>query len=170
MITRLEYNQQASAHVVLRKNDSSDAAIAVTGSFGAALHFLVKEEGDDLGYEDDYPIESIVLTTGDYMFPRGLPQGQFKSGWESLAAQGAEATQKLSLNFRSLDAAVDGVLAALNMQACDNTARAEAGARGHTLLMSGVFVGGNTVLVKALVGIDPAHGCVAKLSVRSKNP
>jgi coatomer protein complex subunit gamma len=169
MITRLEYNQQASAHVVLRKKDDSEAAIAVTGSVGAALHFLVKEEGDDLGYEDDYPIESIVLTTGDYMFPRGLPQGQFKSGWESLAAQGVEATQKLSLNFKTLEAAVDGVAAALNMQPCDNTARAEAGVKVHTLLMSGVFVGGTTVLVKALVGMDPAHGCVAKLSCRSKS-
>merc|ERR1719326_2442886 len=115
MITRLEFNQQASAHVVLRKNDDSDAAIAVTGTMGAALHFIVKEEGDDLGYDDDYPVEKLQMTVGDYMFPRALPNGQFKSVWEQLAAQGNEAQEKMSLNFKTLQPAVDFVIKTLNM-------------------------------------------------------
>ena len=36
-------------------------------TFGAALKFLVKEEGDDLGYEDDYPIEKVTISVGDFM-------------------------------------------------------------------------------------------------------
>ena len=32
-----------------------DTGGVVPGAFGAALRFIVKEEGDDLGYEDDYP-------------------------------------------------------------------------------------------------------------------
>merc|ERR1719399_1716287 len=78
-----------------------------------------EEDGDDLGYEDDYPVESISLTTGDYVYPKTLPAGQFKSVWESLSAQGTEATKQLSLNFKSLESAVEGICAQLNMEACD---------------------------------------------------
>jgi len=168
-ITKLEYNQQASAHVVLRKMGGEDVAGAVTGSFGAALKFLQKEDGDDLGFEDDYPVENVLITTGDYMFPMLLQQGQFKSVWEQLTAQGVEATQKLVLNFKNLDSAVEGIMATLNMEACDKTGKVEAGVRGHTLLMSGTFIGGNSCLVRVLVGMDPSHGCVAKLSCRAKS-
>merc|ERR1712151_1335302 len=112
------------------------------------------EEGDDLGYEDDYPVENIHITTGDYMFPRALPQGQFKSVWEELAAQGTESTQKLLLPYKALDPAVDGIINNLNMSAADRTDKVETGSKGHTLTMSGTFLGGNTVLVRALVGMD----------------
>mmetsp|Transcript_6999 Transcript_6999/g.20637 ORF Transcript_6999/g.20637 Transcript_6999/m.20637 type:complete len:924 (-) Transcript_6999:83-2854(-) len=168
-ITKLEYDQQASAHVVLRKNGGDEVGGALPGSFGASLKFIQKEEGDDLGFEDDYPVENIHITTGDYVFPITLQQGQFKSVWEQLAAQGVEATQKLVLNFKNLDSAVDGIISTLNMEACDKTGKVEAGVRGHTLLLSGTFIGGNSCLVRVLVGMDPSHGCVAKLSCRAKS-
>merc|ERR1712060_719398 len=152
---------------VLQKQQSGEQALV--GSLGAALHFIVKEEGDDLGYEDDYPVENIQITIGDYLFPKVLQQGQFKSAWEQLQAQGVETIQKLALNFKSLDAAVDGIISTLNMEACDKTNKVESGVRGHTLNMSGTFVGGQMCLVMALVGMDPNHGCVAKLRVRAKN-
>jgi len=129
----------------------------------------VKEDGDDLGYEDDYPVENVQIGSGDYMFPRALAQGQFKSVWDQLAAQGAESMQKLCLNFKTLDAAVEGVIAALNMEPCDKTGKVESGVRGHTLLMSGTFLGGQTCLVRALVGMDAQHGCLAKLACRAKS-
>merc|ERR1712228_1105194 len=104
---KLENGQSASAHVVLQKNGGDDVAGAVTASLGAELHFLVKEEGDDVGYEDDYRVENIKIVTGDYMFPRLLQPGRFNSIWEQLKAQGEETMQKLSLNHKSLEAAVE---------------------------------------------------------------
>jgi coatomer protein complex subunit gamma len=168
-INRLEYGQQTALTVVLQKNGGDDRAGALQGNFGAKLTFLVKEEGDDLGYEDEYPIEGMEVSTGDYMFPRQLPAGQFKSAWEQLTAQGVEATQKLSLTYKSLDAAVAGIIQVLNMEACEGTGKVEAGVRGHTLNMSGTFLGGHTCLVKALVGMDQNHGCVAKIACRAKS-
>merc|ERR1740121_2742890 len=169
-IAKLDYDQQASAYVVLQKLGGEESGGVVPGSFGAALRFIVKEEGDDLGYDDDMPVENISLVIGDYMFPRSLPQGQFKSVWEQLAAQGVEATQKLVLNYKSLEAAVEGIIQTINMDPCDKTSAVEANVRGHTLLMSGTFAGGHMCLVKALVGMDPDRGCMAKLSCRSKSP
>mmetsp|Transcript_68621 Transcript_68621/g.146918 ORF Transcript_68621/g.146918 Transcript_68621/m.146918 type:complete len:937 (-) Transcript_68621:64-2874(-) len=171
-ISRLEYNQQASAHVVLRKAGGAEAAGgsgAVTANLSASLHFLVKEEGDDLGFEDDYPVENVVITTGDYMFPKALQGGQFKSVWEQLAAQGAESQQKMALNFKSLETAAEGVMKALNMEACDRTGTVEAGVKGHTLNLSGAFLGGQLCLVKALIGMDPTHGCVTRIACRAKS-
>mmetsp|Transcript_61777 Transcript_61777/g.188645 ORF Transcript_61777/g.188645 Transcript_61777/m.188645 type:complete len:926 (-) Transcript_61777:170-2947(-) len=168
-IKTLAYGQSASAYVVLEKRGGEETAGAVTGSLGAALHFLMKEEGDDLGYEDDYPVEQVLISSGDYMHPRGLPQGQHKSVWDGMGAE-KEETQKLVLNYKSLEAAVEGVIANLNMEPCDKTGKVEAGVRGHTLLLSGTFLGGNSCLVRALVGMNAEYGCVAKLSCRANNP
>eukprot|EP00933_Yihiella_yeosuensis_P036468 TRINITY_DN30218_c0_g1_i1.p1 TRINITY_DN30218_c0_g1~~TRINITY_DN30218_c0_g1_i1.p1 ORF type:complete len:922 (+),score=176.87 TRINITY_DN30218_c0_g1_i1:108-2873(+) len=168
-ISRLENGQNASAHIVLSKNGGDEAAGAVTGHFGASLRFLVKEEGDDLGYDDDYVVENVKVTVGDYIFPRQLGQGQFKSIWEQLSAQGVEETHKLCLNVKTLEAAVDYITQTLNMAPCDNTGKVDSGSRGHTLLMSGNYLGGQGCLVKALVGMDPDRGCVAKVSCRAKN-
>mmetsp|Transcript_121639 Transcript_121639/g.214467 ORF Transcript_121639/g.214467 Transcript_121639/m.214467 type:complete len:925 (-) Transcript_121639:145-2919(-) len=166
-IDRLDHGQQASAYVVLQRNGEDEDNL-VTGSLGAALHFLMKEEDDPVGFEDDYPVENINISVGDYMSAKGLAQGQFKSVWEEFS-KAAEATEKLSLNFKSLETAVEAIIALLNMEPCDKTGRVESGVRGHTLLMSGVFLGGNTVLVKALVGMDPNHGCLCKISCRSRS-
>eukprot|EP00439_Symbiodinium_sp_Y106_P017329 s728_g2.t1 len=168
-INKLEFGQNGSAHVVLRKNGGEDGAGVVSASLGASLRFIVKEEGDDLGYEDDYPVENVTISTGDYMFPRGLQSGQFRSVWEQLTAQGTEVTQKLSLNFKTLEMGVDWIIATLNMQPCDNTGKVEQGGRGHTVLLSGTFLGGQTCLVKALVGMDAERGCVARVSARAKS-
>jgi coatomer protein complex subunit gamma len=164
-IVKLEYGQQSSAYVVLQK--MSDDTLA--GSFNASLRFIVKEEGDDLGYEDDYPIESCVLTIGDYMHPKGMPTGQFKSVWDQLATQGTETQKDMSLNFKTTEAAVDAIIQTLNMSPAENTGKVESGVKGHTLLMSGVFLGGNTCLVKAMVRVHEEKGLLARISCRARN-
>lgn len=164
-IVKLEYNQQASAYYVLQKNNQETLA----GSFGAGLKFIVKEEGDDLGYEDDYPVEKISLTVGDYMSPKGLPVGQFKSVWEQLATNGVESTKDMSLNFKTTEAAVDAIISTLHMQPCENTGKVEVGVKGHTLLMSGVFLGGQTALVRAMVRVHEEKGLLARIMCRSRN-
>jgi coatomer protein complex subunit gamma len=167
-INRLEYNQQGSAHIVLRKVGGEEVAGAVTGSLGAALHFTQKEEGDDLGYEDDYAVENISIVVGDYIFPRGLQEGRFKSAWEQLSKQGVEATQKLNLNFKGLEPAVEAIIATLNMEPCEKSGKVETGSKVHTLFLSGTFLGGNTCVMRVLIGMDPNHGCMAKLTCVSK--
>ena len=53
----------------------------------------------------------MQITVGDFLHPRALPQGQFKSVWEQLGSQGVEAQKKMSLSFKSLEAAVDPLVA-----------------------------------------------------------
>lgn len=167
-ISRLEVSQNASAYVVLHKLGGE--CLATTCNLGAALKFTVKEEGDDLGYEDDYPVENVQIVVGDYIHARPLQQGQFKSVWEQLSAQGVEETQKMmGLPYKTLQAAVEATTATLNMEPCEQSGKVEGSTRGHTLWLCGTFIGGNLCLVKALVGMDPNHGCVAKLTCRARS-
>jgi coatomer protein complex subunit gamma len=163
-IVKLEYNQQASAYFVLQKTSDSLAS-----TMGAGLKFIVKEEGDDLGYDDDYPVENIAITVGDYICPKGLPVGQFKSVWDQLATNGTEQEKTMQMNFKTAEAAVDAIIQTLHMQPCENTGKVEAGVTGHTLLMSGVFLGGHTALVRAMVKVHPEKGVLAKIGCRSRS-
>lgn len=168
-ISTLAYGQQASAYVVLQKRGGEEVAGAVAASLGATLHFIQKEEDDDLGVDDDYPVENVVINTGDYMFPRQLPAGQFKSVWEQIGTQGAETTKQIQLNFKTLEPAVEHIIDVLRMEPCEKTGKVESESK-HTLLMSGAFLGGNMVLVKALLGLAPSQGvAVMKISVRAKS-
>jgi len=169
-VSKLAYGQSGSVYAVLEKRGGDEVAGAVTATIGSSLHFMLKEEGDDVGYEDDFSMESIPITTADYMFPRAVPQGQFKSVWDQLGGAGVEQTVKLVLNYKTLENAVEGVVSSLNMSACEKTEKVETGVRGHTLLLSGTFLGGHMCCARVLVGIDPTHGCVAKMSVRCKLP
>ena len=40
--------------------------------FSIVYVYMLFQEGDDLGYEDDYPIENVKITIGDYMYPKVL--------------------------------------------------------------------------------------------------
>eukprot|EP00397_Hematodinium_sp_SG-2012_P002291 GEMP01002297.1.p1 GENE.GEMP01002297.1~~GEMP01002297.1.p1 ORF type:complete len:807 (+),score=146.51 GEMP01002297.1:405-2825(+) len=165
-ISQLAYEQNASAYLIYEKVQQN---LVASGSFTANLVFLNKEDDDDLGYDDDAQLDGFAIATKDYIFPQLLPQGQFKAAWEKIGASGHEAQAKLSLNFKSLEAAVEGVVAVLNMQACDDSATVVAEKRSHNLMLNGIFVGGIGILVWCLICMDPTHGCVMKLTARSNN-
>lgn len=165
-ISQLSFQQSASAYIILQKAQGS---LVTTGNFQATLRFHIKEDDDDIGYDDDYPVEGFSISTRDYVYPRGLPGGQFKASWEALSATGFDVTTKLSLQYKSLDQAVEGIINVLNMHPCDDTATVDTEKRSHNLMLSGIFVGGVTVLVKAIIGMDPNHGCLMKLSARSSS-
>ncbi|KAF4733225.1 hypothetical protein FOZ62_007080, partial [Perkinsus olseni] len=167
-IATLTYGDAASAYMVLQKMDGGIHC----ARFGACLEYTVKEDGDDIGYKDEYPVEDITLTIGDHISPRGLPPGQFRQGWEAMHAQGGgETTAKHILGYKTLEQAIKGLQTSLNCEPCDGSGviSDETAARGHTLLLCGTFAGGMTVLVKCLLGIDPSRGCLLKLSVRAKS-
>merc|ERR1712137_466819 len=165
-IPKLEFGMgEESAYVVLEKVAGGDVG-AITITLGANLKFEIKEDADDVAYEDEYPVENVVFVIGDYCQPRRLAPGQWKSVWEQHGAQ-SEATQKLVLSYRSVEQAVEGIIQNMNMEVCDKTGKVEPGARAHTMQLSGTFVGGHTVLAKAVAGMDPNHGCVAKITCRS---
>mmetsp|Transcript_23528 Transcript_23528/g.57393 ORF Transcript_23528/g.57393 Transcript_23528/m.57393 type:complete len:908 (-) Transcript_23528:226-2949(-) len=165
-IGALDADQCESAYVALQKAPSEDGLGVQTAQFKTVLTYLLKEDGDDLGYDDEFPVEGFAITVGDYVSPRGVPGGQWNAAWEAIGAQGMEAQGKFVLNYKSLEAATEGVRKSLNMTAEE----AESGsAKAATMRLSGTFAGGSQVVVKALIGLDPQRGCLMKVAVRAKN-
>lgn len=162
LIPELGACEAKSAYCLLAKEDAPLGVLA--GRFSCTLAFIMKEEGDDLGNEDDYPVEAFSIANADYVLPKPLGPGQFKSAWEQLPA---EHTQKFALPYKSLEAAVPGLIAALHLAPCEKSEVVEAGARGTTLFLSGTFCGGAQVAAKCIVAFDPSRGCLLKIAVRS---
>jgi hypothetical protein len=53
------------------------------------------------------------------------------------------------------------------MSVCEETDKPNVTEKVHNLLLSGIFLGTETVLVRIMIGFNSEHGCVSKLFVRS---
>ena len=158
-ISTVEFGQGKSAFTILARRPGTP-----TGTFPASLHFMQREDGDPVGFPDDFPIEHVKVQMGDYLHPRPLPVGQFPRAWDSLAA--AERVQKYALGYKSLEATVAGLMTTLNMAPCEGTDRLEPGVQKPTLLLAANFVGGAPVLAQAILYIHPQRGCMIQITAR----
>eukprot|EP00922_Rhytidocystis_sp_ex-Travisia-forbesii_P037494 GHVS01055872.1.p1 GENE.GHVS01055872.1~~GHVS01055872.1.p1 ORF type:complete len:858 (+),score=150.16 GHVS01055872.1:321-2894(+) len=168
-ISLLAFDVAGSAYVVLRRQPSDTRRLVGASVFSAVVKFLIQEEGDDVGFQDSYPVEGFTIGLGDYMVGRVLRPGEFKAQWDSLESQGSEVVSKFCLSFKSLETAVEGLLASLNLAACEKTDTVDPHKANHTMMLSGSFVGGRQVLCRAMVVMSPEYGCLLKIACRSKN-
>ena len=79
----------------------------------------------------------------------------------------SQVIETFSLSYNSLKQAVDAVVDAFGMQPCDNSASATAGAQKHTLLLSGVFLGGVQAFAIVNLRADNPKAVGMRLTVRS---
>lgn len=154
--------------------------------------------GEETGetYEEDYPLEvsefhfvtaghsplatnpktlltlgaqNLELNTSDFIAKVSL--GDFRMSWDSLGNDN-EVLQKFSLQFKKLEDAVVAVIDFFGMQACDGTAVVKSNrerGKPHMLHLSGIFVGGVKVMVRAQIGQTDEGTVVLKIAVRSEN-
>ena len=167
------YGEQSHTFVSLKRlGDPTFTTLKCT------LHFRVVQvdphsgevEGDNDGYEEEYPLEDLELGTNDFMAKTSL--GDFRRSWDQVGSDG-EVLEKFALQFKKLEDAVTAVSDYLGMQAVDGTASVPAGdgpKRSHTLHLSGVFIGNVPVLVRAQLQMEDSGGSVVlKIAVRSEN-
>lgn len=160
-ITTVAYGEESSAFTVLARK-----SLFPTGTFSASLHFLQREDGDPVGFPDDFPIDHVKILMSDFISPRPLPVGQFTHAWEALGSKGVERVQKYALNYRTLDATVSGLISSLNMAPCEGTERLEPGVQKPTLFLAGNFVGGIPILAAIILYIHPQRGCMVQVTSR----
>ncbi|CAD7971038.1 unnamed protein product [Amoebophrya sp. A25] len=162
----VKYNESQSTYVVLEKRDASSPVC--TGSMPAKLCYNQLEDGDDIGYPDETVLENAEVLPGNYVTPMQLPQGHCRPLWEQLKSFG-EATAKLQLEFDSIERAVAGVIATMGMEACDKTETPVAGRNAHELWLAGTFVGGFSVVCRALIGKDGQGRVLMQLTAACKS-
>merc|ERR1712228_819962 len=163
----IKYGNRENCFTVLERNKNMPLAPI---SFACELRFQLvtvdpatgEEEGET--FEEEYPLEDLEITTSDFMAK--VPVGDFRKSWEQVGNEN-EVLEKFSLQFKKLEDAVTAVIDFLGMAPCDGTAniKANAGNKPHMLHLSGVFVGGCSVLARAQVAMDPsgAGGVVLKI-------
>lgn len=168
---------------IVRYGEASNCFVSLARSGDPApmtlsceLHFKVVQvdpttgevEGDEEGYDEEYPLEPIEISTNDFMAKVSV--SDFRRSWEQAGTDG-EVLEKFALQFKKLDDAVNAVIDFLGMQPADGTGiipSTDGPKRTHTLHLSGVFVGNVPVLVRAQIQIDDASsGTVLKMAVRS---
>ena len=80
----MPYNVEGKTYTCARREDG----IAALGKTMNTMKFTVKDcdpdtgEPDDAGYPDEYTIEDIDISIGDYMQP--APISNFKNAWDGL--------------------------------------------------------------------------------------
>jgi len=164
------YGEPSNCYISLSRNGQ-----AVPCSLQCELQFKVVQvdpttgetEGDEDGYDEEYPLETLEINTNDFMAKTST--GDFRRTWEQAGTDG-EVLEKFALQYKKLEDAVTAVTDFLGMQAVDGTgtlSTAEGAKRSHTLHLSGAFVGNIPVLVRAQLQMDDNSGVVLKIAVRS---
>ncbi|CDF34210.1 Coatomer subunit gamma [Chondrus crispus] len=147
---RLAYGEPARNYVSIERTDDGEYPL---GDLACTMKFIVKDvdpstgEPDEEGYEDEYGLDDLPLTISNLMAkPAELP-GSFKAAWEALGPDNEVADSFLLEQHDNVASAVKGMMALLGMAPCEGTEVANDRARGHILLMTGVFMPGIQVML-----------------------
>ncbi|KAL3580632.1 hypothetical protein D5086_018467 [Populus alba] len=165
----LPYDTPGQTFVAFEKPEG----ITAVGKFSNTLRFIVKEvdpttgEAEDDGVEDEYQLEDLEVVAADYMMKVGV--SNFRNAWESMGDD-FEHVDEYGLGPReNLAEAVIAVINLLGMQPCEGTEVVATNSRSHTCLLSGVFLGNVSVLVRLQFGIHGSRDVAMKLAVRSED-
>ena len=142
------------------------------GTIPCALKFIVKDvdpakgvpEEGETGYDDEYALEDLELAAADFV--KKAPVVDFKEAWQTIGAE-CEVIETFSLSYGSIKAAMDAVIEYVGMAPCDNSASPAEGARTHTVMLSGIFLGGVQVFAIVNLRVDSPKSVGMRLMVRS---
>ena len=161
------YGDVGDCFTVLKYNISSAPTCSMAcNMMFSAVSLADGEEAGDV-FPEEYALEDFTVSTSDYIAKVAVPD--FRKAWEDLGDD-SEILEKFVLQFKSQDAAVLAVLVLLGMHACDNTEKFAPTGKPQILHLSGIFVGGKSVLVRARLSIQKdISGVVLQLAVRSED-
>ena len=162
----LPYGTPADCFVCLRRVEG-----VPVGSMACTLKYIVKDvepgkepDPSETGYDDQYNLEELELAAADFMKP--LAVVDFREAWSTVGAD-AEVVETFSLTYPSLQAAMTEVVSFLGMQPCDGSEKIPDGSRTHTVLVSGLFLGGVQVFAIVNLRVDTPKAVGMRLTVRS---
>jgi len=165
----LAFNTPGSTYVAVSRDPSN----LTLGALSNTLRFVSKEvdptsgEPDENGYEDEYQLEDIEVTTADYMQKTYVVN--FNEKWDEIGGE-FEVVETYALSStKTLQDAVAEIIKFLGMQPCDRSDKIPAKKTKHVLYLSGNFIGNVPVLVRARMKQAEGQGVTMELTVRSTN-
>ncbi|KAK8801120.1 hypothetical protein WA158_001891 [Blastocystis sp. Blastoise] len=139
-------------------------------SFNCTLRCKTKEvdnngepDEDDEGYDEEYPIESFIITTVDYIGKSLI--SDYRSEWNEIGAEN-ELSSKLTLPFTDLQEAVTNIINITGLSPLEGSGTIPNGAHSHNLILGGKMVGQLLILLRGQIVMTKELGCVLKVSIR----
>ncbi|CAZ81191.1 unnamed protein product [Tuber melanosporum] len=153
-----------------RTGDESNYAIT---TFANVLKFTLKEidpstgEPEDQGFEDEYQVEDLELTGGDYVVPSFV--GSFGNVWEQVGAAGCEVTETFSLGtgVKSIQEACEALSQSLSLQPLEGS-DVVANTATHNLKLFGKTISGGRVVAQVKMAYSSKTGVALKITARAE--
>lgn len=142
----------------------------VVDSYYNVLKFVYKEvdpstnEPQDEGFDDEYNLENLDITAGDYLIPTYA--GNFAHLWDELSHE-AVSTYQLGFDFGTAGGATYCVNR-LSMMPIDGTSKVESTA-SHTLKLFAKTIDGQKVAAQIKLVYSSKNGLAAKIVVHGEN-
>ena len=111
-----------------------------------------------------YVLEELEIAAADFV--KQVSVVDFKEAWTTIGTD-CEVVETFSLTYPSLKQAMDAVIEYLGLVACENSANPPEGARTHTVMLSGLFLGGVQVFAIVNLRTDGGKSVGMRLTVRS---
>uniref|UniRef100_A0A7S3LLT2 Coatomer subunit gamma n=1 Tax=Aplanochytrium stocchinoi TaxID=215587 RepID=A0A7S3LLT2_9STRA len=127
------------------------------------------EDPDDEGEEEEFPVDDLEMSAADLMAK--VPVPNFRTAW-GMIGDSAELLDKFQLpQYKSLNDAVKAVVEFLGLEPCEGTGTVPHNAVGHTVFLSGVYLGGIKVLARTLFSVSASDNTIMlKIAIRSESP
>jgi coatomer protein complex subunit gamma len=139
------------------------------GSISNDLKYLFKEidpstgEPEEDGYDDEYNMNALEITPGDYLVPTFI--GNFQHVWDELAN---EAKYQYQLPYQSIAEAIPAIVSHLSMQPLEGSDNAASDVT-HNLKLFARLVSGEKVAALVKIVYSTQHGLRVQISARSDN-
>lgn len=171
-ISRLAFDEPQSCFVAYKFSPTEHPE----ATFNCSLRFVANEidpstgECVGRGSEDEYAIDSLELSLGDYVRPRSVTD--FEGDWSRLPSEEVETFELPSMH--SVSEAVKAVAAILGLPPHCSTGQAEHGATMHAMVLTGSLFdafseGGGDFSARLRFALAKS-GVAVELSVRSYDP
>jgi len=171
VLASLPFESPGTTYVCVKRSSPETFA---TGTFPCTLKFNAREidpstgEAEEGGYEDEYQLEDVELTTADYVQRVNIP-GTFQERWEEIGDE-FEVVETYTLStMKNLQDAVKEVSDQLGMLAVESSEKVPAKRTKHILYLSGNFIGNSPVLCRVRMKLEEGQGVLLELTVRSSN-
>lgn len=144
----------------------------VTETFSNTLSFTSSEidpktgEPVDEGFQDEYQIESLDVTIGDFIVP--AYSRNFETAYEELPAASEDVGVFNLSDARDIQEVVSNIVGMLSLSALQSTEIVPDKAHSHKLKLYGKSIYGETIAAFISL-VSSKNGIVAKATVRSEN-
>ncbi|PUU80135.1 adaptin N terminal region-domain-containing protein [Tuber borchii] len=164
--------QEVGTIYVSFKRTGEEPNYAIT-TFANVLKFTSKEidpstgEPEDQGFEDEYQVEDLELTGGDYVIPSFA--GSFGNVWEQVGAAGSEVTETFSLGtgVKGIQEACEALAQSLSLQPLEGS-DVVANTATHNLKLFGKTISGGRVVAQIKMAYSSKTGVALKITARAE--